>query len=288
MNWLKSRFKEFGGSLFIRDPRYFQIVFLTSFLIYGIVALNWRADLLKYGVILGTAISTQIIGILVTGISWSSIRSALITSLGLCLLLQSAELWVLALASALAIGSKFLIRIRNKHLFNPANFGIIMSILITGRSWISPGQWGSDLVLLLFFSAAGCMILLKISRLETGITFFLAYFILIWTYNVWYLGWDINVVIHKLTNGSLLLFTFFMITDPMTIPNGKRARILWSSLIALMSFVGGAYMQVYTAPLWVLFLFTPFTVLFDKIWPSIKYEWQVQAEGLKPSQHVNP
>jgi Na+-transporting NADH:ubiquinone oxidoreductase subunit NqrB len=274
-----------------KDPRFFQLFFLGSFLTYGIFALGWYAEVSKYFIVFSFAILIQSIGIWVIGLPVSSIRSALITSLGLCLLLKSSELWVLALASILAISSKFLIRIGNKHIFNPANFGIIATILLTGRSWISPGQWGSDIILLLFFGAAGFMILLRISRLETGITFFITYFLLLVGWNVWYLGWEFNVVIHKITNGSLLLFTFFMITDPMTIPNGKKARIIWAILIAITSFGATVYFQVYTAPIWVLFFYTPVTVLFDKVWPEIKFQWMPnndkEMNELKHTQPLN-
>jgi len=257
----------------IKDARIFQIAFLSSFLVFGISSLGWKPDIMKYVVILTCAIVTQAVAIKLYKLKISSLRSAIITALGLCLLLQSGELWVLGLATTLAIASKFLIRLNRKHLFNPANFGIISSILITQRSWISPGQWGSDIILLLFFGAAGFMILLRISRLETGITFFLTYFALLYGYNVLYLGWELEVVLHKITNGSLLLFTFFMITDPMTIPNGKKARIIWAVLIAIVSFVAGSFFQLYTAPIWILFFFTPITVIFDRLWSDRKYEW---------------
>ena len=40
------------------------------------------------------------------------------------------------------------LKIKNKHLFNPANFGIIFSVFILGDAWISPGQWGSSAIFL--------------------------------------------------------------------------------------------------------------------------------------------
>ena len=50
-------------------------------------------------------------------------------------------------AAALAIGSKFILRVRGKHLFNPANFGVGAALLVLPGTWISPGQWGSDVAL---------------------------------------------------------------------------------------------------------------------------------------------
>ena len=64
-----------------------------------------------------------------------------------------------------------------------------------------------------------------------------------------------------------------MITDPMTIPNSKKARILWSFTLALMTFILSNWLQTYTAPIWVLFFMTPLTVILDKVYPNFKFEW---------------
>ncbi|MBI1307891.1 MAG: Na+-transporting NADH:ubiquinone oxidoreductase, subunit NqrB [Bacteroidetes bacterium] len=260
-------------SISLRDPRIFQIIFLGCFLVFGIGFLGWKAEWKNYLAIFLAAGFTQFIWIKITGIGFSSFKSSLITTLGLCLLLKSGNPIYLALAAALAISSKFLIRVNGKHLFNPGNFGIVVSILLTHQTWISPGQWGSDIILLIFFGAAGLMMLFRISRLETGITFLLVYFILLVARNVWYLGWDMEVVWHKFTNGSLLLFAFFMITDPMTIPNHRIGRIIWSAVVAIISFYLSANNYIHTAAIWVLFFASPVSVLIDKILPAIKYQW---------------
>lgn len=264
---------------FLRDPRYFQIVFLSGFLLFGILELNWKVDGLKYLVILSSVCLSQWAAIRILRLPSNAMLSAVITGLGLCLLLQSHAYWAMAFAAVMAIASKFLIQYRGKHIFNPANFGIIASILLTEQTWISPGQWGSALILLIFFGAAGLMILFRISRLETGLTFFFTYFLLLTFWNVFYLGWEFEVVLHKITNGTVLLFSFFMITDPMTIPNDKRARIIWSAAVAVVSFIAVVKFQVYTAPIWVLFFFTPLTVFFDRLIPALKYHWK---EGKSP------
>ena len=69
--------------------------------------------------------------------------SALISALSLCLLLRTNSVALAALAAVVTIASKFAIRVRGKHLFNPTNFGIMAMILATGQVWVSPGQWGS-------------------------------------------------------------------------------------------------------------------------------------------------
>jgi len=258
---------------FIKDPRYFQIVFLSSFLTYGVFALGWEGNMSHYLTLITTCLVVQSLGILILKLPLHSLRSALITSLGLCLLFKAGEIPYFILAGVLAIGSKFLIRHRNKHIFNPANFGVMVPLLITDKTWISPGQWGSDMALLFFFGAAGLMILLRISRLETGLTFLLTYFCISIGYDLLYLGWDFDFVLHKMTTGALLLFSFFMITDPMTIPNRRSVRIVWAASIAILTFTIGKSFAIHTAAMWILLAGAPLLPVLDRIFPSKKYQW---------------
>lgn len=258
---------------FTKDARHFQIVYLGTFLLYGILGLGWKAEIPAYATILFIAFLTQGIGIYWKGLSYTSLKSALITALGLCLLLKASALWVLALATFLAIGSKFCIRSSGKHLFNPANFGIIAAILLTGEAWVSPGQWGNHVILLFMMGAAGLIVLLKVGRLDTSLAFLLSFGGLLLIQNVAYKGWPIDHVLHSLTTGTLLLFTFFMITDPKTTPNAPKARIIWAALVGLITFGMTTWLDVFDAPIWALFFISPLTVLLDRYMKHAKFEW---------------
>ena len=255
------------------DPRYFQILFLGSFLLFGISYLDWDANVLTYSVFIATALITQVLFAFFTTKNYASIKSGMITALGLCLLLKTGELWVASLGAFVAISSKYILRLRGKHIFNPANIGIIVSILLTNQAWISPGQWRSSMLLWFFIGAAGLMMLLKVSRLDTTIAFFLTFGLLLFIRSVVYLGWEPEVWWHQMSNGTLLLFAFFMITDPMTIPNHAKARIIWSIGLAITLFVASSFFYIQTAAIWILFFISPFTPLFDQFFQQKKYEW---------------
>jgi Na+-transporting NADH:ubiquinone oxidoreductase subunit NqrB len=263
-----------------QDPRVLQIVSLGSFLGFGLFALNWNSNPGTYAAILSVVLLTQSVFIHFLKMPWSSLKSGLITGLGLCLLLHSSAWYWAAFAAFLAIGSKFILAYKKHHFFNPANFGIIASILLTGETWISPGQWGSQWLLAAVFGSAALLVLFTVSRLETGLTFLLVYAGLLVARKVFYLGWGVDTVIHALSNGSLLLFAFFMITDPKTIPNRKIARIIWAAIIASISFYLTEFHYVQTAGIWVLFFFTPFTVLFNKIWKGEKFQWNIKTHPI--------
>ncbi len=258
---------------FLKDARHFQIAFLSLFLLYGTLALQWEAEWRRYLVLFGACMVFQALFIHLKRMPWHALKSAAITGLGLCLLFHAGHWWTLVLAAMIAIAGKFLVRFRGKHVFNPANLGIVAGILLTGDGWISPGQWGSGPVLLFLVGSAGLMVLMRVGRIDTSLTFLITFALLDLARTVLYLGWGLDVWAHRMMNGSLLLFTFFMITDPMTTPNAPRARIAWSILIAVITFGIGTFAFVHTAPIWALFLLCATTPLLDSLFKGERFSW---------------
>ena len=71
-----------------------------------------------------------------------------------------------ALAAAVAIGSKFLVRVRGKHVFNPANVALVTLMLLSDRAWISTGQWGSTTLAAFGLACLGFLVLTRAKRAE--------------------------------------------------------------------------------------------------------------------------
>lgn len=284
--------------MIFQDARDYQILFLSTFLFLGISTRDWtlRSDLILTVIV--SCLMTQLLMSLfltfaknknelnklfnhldsrfyyqVKNEIISSLRSALITSLGLCLLLRANDYRTMAIAGCLAIASKFIFCFRAKHFFNPANFGIICALIFSNDAWISPGQWGTDWWYLALFLCTGGTVLKKVGRWDTSIAFLLTYGGLEAIRNVW-LGWTWDVWQHQFMSGSLLLFSFFMITDPRSIPNAKIARLLWAMTIALITFILRDYYYVSTAMLWALFIISPLTLLFDYLWSAPRFDWR--------------
>ncbi|MGB2924378.1 MAG: RnfABCDGE type electron transport complex subunit D, partial [Limnothrix sp.] len=117
------------------------------------------------------------------------------------------------------------------------------------------------------------LVLNKVGRWDTSIAFLASYSGLEILRNFW-LGWSWDVVAHQLSSGSLLLFAFFMLTDPRSIPNAKKGRIFWAISIALLTFIlqHGVYSS--SAIFWALFALAPTTILIDKVWKSSRFKWQ--------------
>lgn len=268
-----------------QDARSYQILFLSTFLALGVLWKDWTLHPEVVVSAIATCLVVQRMAIVWIEKSQSSspwtiwhpsLRSALITGLSLSLLLRTDNWWTMSLAATAAISSKFFIQVDGKHLFNPANFGIVAAISLTHQAWVSPGQWGElGWGALLFFGAGG-IVLQRVGRWDTSLVFLLTYAGLWLVRNVW-LGWSWDVLQHRLTNGSLLLFALFMITDPRTIPDHRWGRILWAMAVASLTFCLQTGFFLQSALFWSLFCLSPLTVLFDKILRSQRFSWLTAA-----------
>lgn len=264
-----------------KDGRHPQIIFQVIFLVYGMFALGWDADLFDFFVAISACLFVQALCALIWKRPMNSLKSSLISSLSLCLMFKANIVWTIVLCAALTIGSKFILKWDKKHFFNPTNFGIVVTIFLTGDAWVSPGQWGSNFLLMVLLCVGGFSVLFNVGRLDSSLAFLGAFSGLTFVRTVLYQGWELDVFFHHLSSGTLLLFAFFMITDPMTTPNHRIARIIWAGLVGVVSFIMTAWFQVYTAPIYALFFVSPLTVLLDKLFKHERFSWNRNLQTLK-------
>jgi len=78
-----------------------------------------------------------------------------------------------------------------------------------------------------------------------------------------------------------LLFTFFMITDPVTTPRHPKARLVWASAVALLAFGMTHWFYMYTAPLYALIILAPMTPLLNKFFPAERFRWASQQSNIQ-------
>lgn len=214
------------------DARVYQILFLGSFLTIGVLWRDFSLSVWQVALTFIAAIATQLLCLRITGLGIKKygVLSALVTSFGLSLLLRADNLWLHPLMATVAIASKFIVRYRftkdrhviHGHVFNPANFGCVVGAYFLG-GWLSPGQWGQAVVLAAWFVVLGSLVASKAGRWDVALCFLLTYFALYITRTL-YLGINPWVILHQAQNGALLLFAFFMISDPMTTPRKAQAR----------------------------------------------------------------
>ncbi|MEZ4650257.1 MAG: DUF2330 domain-containing protein [Candidatus Eisenbacteria bacterium] len=261
------------------DPRHFQIAVLGGLLVYGMTALDFGLSWERIAVTIGTALGTQRLAErLRPGQSSIDLRSPLISSLSLCLILRTGSLWVAALASVLAIGSKYVIRRRGKHVFNPANFGIAVVTLTTSQAWVSPGQWGSVALLGFALAGLGGLVVYRAARSDVSYAFLGSYASFLLARAAW-LGDPWQIPLHQLANGALLLFAFFMVSDPKTTPNARTGRLVHGALIAAVALIFRFHFHEPDGLLWSLLLVSPLVPVWDAVFGGALYQWGSPRTG---------
>lgn len=266
------------------DARYFQMTCQLLLLAYGLFFLHWSRDwliLLLYPVA-GLILQWLLDGWLSGHFAWRPFlqqgawKSALVSCFSLCLLLKTQQWYVALLAVMITIGSKYVFRLNGQHLFNPSAIGIAATVLITDRAWISPGQWGSGLILMAAISMLGFMVLTRVHRPAVSLVFLSTYAFLLYLRQIWWLGWPADHFFQSLSNGSLLLFSFFMISDPRTLPHHPAMQAAWAALVAVIAFYLSAFHWIHGAPVWVLVALQPFVPLLNRWKNGKRFEWTVQ------------
>lgn len=253
------------------DPRWLQIAFLGSFLLVGIIAYGvvpaWEPPLT-----IGAACVTQFVMARIFRARDAGYLSAIVTGCGLSLLCRSDLTYIPPLAAFLAISSKFLLRIRGKHIFNPANFGLVALMLATPHAWSSPSQWGERGLLLAWFLLLGLAVVHRAFRMDITIAFLCAH-LLFKGGRILYLGDTLRVLLHQLEVGSLIVFAFFMISDPRTTPDRRVGRIAFAFIVAGLGFYLQAFKWIQQGLLYSLFFLSPLVPLIDRLLPSVRYRW---------------
>ena len=252
------------------DPRLAQIVVLSGLMLWGAVALEFGLGVDRALATIVTALGVQALGNRARGEAFEW-RSALISALSLILLLRSAEIGIFVLAAGLAVGSKFVLRARGRHVFNPTNFALVCLLLGTDAAWVSSGQWGSEGVAVATIAAAALWVLPRV-RGDVTIAFAACWSALLLGRAAW-LGDPLAIPLHQLSSGTLFVFAAFMLSDPRTIPDARAGRILFAGLVAGAAYVGRFVLYEPNALLFSLAGAALLVPAIDRFLPGESFRW---------------
>ncbi len=270
------------------DPRLYQIGVLSALLVYGMAWLDFEITAGRAALLLGTVLVTQALcdrldaRLRPSGIGEGprpiNFKSALISGLSLCLLLRTNSPGLAVLAGVIAIAGKFLFRIRRKHLFNPTNGAVVALLLLTDQAWVSPGQWGSVAFFGFLMACLGGLVVNRASRSDVTYAFIASYCALMFGRS-FYLGEPMAIPLHRLESGGLLLFSFFMISDPKTTPDSRAGRVLFAALVAFTAWYVQFRLFRTNGLLWSLAAWSLAVPLIDRLLPGDRYSWVTQPPG---------
>lgn len=167
---------------------------------------------------------------------------------------------------ALGMATKYLIRWRGRHVFNPSNVALVVAFVALGPRytepldlwWIPMGPW--MIVTYAILIGGGLMIGWRLGLLGMEVAFMASFAVFValalapvpdhCMVASWHLSplcgnslWEILV-----TSPEVLIFALFMIPDPRTVPDGKAARIVFGVMVALFAvlFLGPTTLEFWT------------------------------------------
>ncbi len=267
------------------DPRICQITILSCLLIYGVTKLDFEVNLVQSLLILSSVLTTQFLFTRFLNLGKFDPRSPLISGLSLCLLLRADSLLLIILCACITIGSKFILRWYGKHIFNPTNIGIVVLLLLSDHAWVSPGQWGSAAFMGFLIACIGGLVGNRASRIDVTYAFMFFYTALIFGRAIW-LGDSLLIPFHQIQNGALLIFTFFMISDPKTTPDTRIGRIFFALIVSLVSYYFQFVLFNTNSLFYALALSSLAVPVIDMLLKGQKYEWKKiqKIELMKPKE----
>ena len=246
-------------------PLFISFILLVGHLFYGILESYERTAL----AIVAALVTELVLGRIFFG-KWLNLASAYITGISVGILLRSPAFWPFALASVLSIMSKYVLRVKGRHLWNPSNFGICVLLFLAPETVAALSvQWGNFKWPLLVIWILGAIIIYRAKRIHISATYvasFLAFAFL----RSWITGDAWQAEVAPITGPMYQLLVFFMITDPKTTVQSKKWQCIVVFLVALVEMLLRLN-QVVHAPLYALFLVGPIAMLIE-IWSHKKVQ----------------
>ncbi|UFJ42428.1 RnfABCDGE type electron transport complex subunit D [Brevibacillus humidisoli] len=259
------------------DPRYPLLLFLITFAVAGQVYLGFfqRWDAIFTSLV--CTVGTELVLVRLLHKKWVFPLSAVITGIGVSLLLSSYLLWPYALASVLSIVLKFLIRYKGSHIFNPNNVSLVLVLFFLPDFAVStPKQWTNGYEVMIFILCLGMIVSYLANRHDTVIAF-LSGFTLFALGRHYFFDTPLWFALGPLLGASLQLFTFFMITDPKTTPNSRPARVVFAILIALFDAILRLF-DVNNQQFYAVFLLAVFVGIPYRWWMSRKFAQMAEQQ----------
>jgi Na+-translocating ferredoxin:NAD+ oxidoreductase RnfD subunit len=203
----------------------------------------------------------MVVGRLYTG-TWKNLASAYISGISVSILVRSTVVWPYIVTAAISILSKYVIRYKGRHIWNPSNLGISWMLLVAPAFVAGLSvQWGNNLLPMVVIWMLGMVIVYRAKRLHITLTYIASF--MAFAYIRSFITNDPFLAeVAPLTGPMYQLFIFFMITDPPTNVRSKKGQILVVFLVAVVEFILRLNQFIY-APFYALTIVGPLAKIID-------------------------
>ena len=244
------------------NMRYVPPLFITFILVTGHFTFGILEGFLPIIAAIGTSLLTELaLSMAVTG-KTKNLASAYITGISVGILIRTTFIWPFVITAIISIMSKYVLRFRGRHIWNPSNFGIAWMLMFAPASVAGLSiQWGNNFLPMLVIWLLGMVIVWRVKRLHITITYVAAFTLFAWLRSM-ITGDSFMAEWAPISGPMYQLFIFFMITDPATTVKSKKGQIIVVLLIALVEFVLRLNEFIY-APFYALFIVGPVAMAID-------------------------
>lgn len=247
----------------VRLPRGFAgPMLITAVVIFAHISFGALDGWHKFVAAIAAAMVTELFLYRITTGKWRNLSSAYISGNSAGILVRSPLVWPFVFCAMISIASKYVLRYKGRHIWNPTNFGIVCVILIASDyAAVLSIQWGSNMWAILTIWIIGLFVLWKVKLFHVSITYLLFFLLFAWFRSL-LTGDPFMAEVAPVTGPMYQLFVLFMITDPKTTVSTKNGRCLVAFLIALVEFALRLNEAVY-APFYALFLVGPIALIVE-------------------------
>jgi enediyne biosynthesis protein E5 len=248
--------KDRASNWFSFNNRYLPPLLITCILLAGQLTFGFLESYWKTALAIAVAMAVEVILSRIYAGRWPHLASAYISGISVGILVRSPAIWPFALCSAIAITSKYVLRVRGRHLWNPSNFGICVMLFLAYDTVASLSiQWGNTLWPMLIVWVLGSVIIYRLRRFHICVTYVISFLICSLIRSV-VTGHPWLAEVAPITGPMYQLFVFFMITDPKTTVHSFKGQCVVAALVAVMEMILRLN-QVVHAPYYALFIVGP-------------------------------
>lgn len=241
---------------FSLENRFLAPVLITCILVVGQITFgmleSWTNTFLAIvmAMVMEAALSRFMTG------KWPHLASSYVSGISVGILIRALSIWPFVMCSALSILSKYVLRWRGRHLWNPSNFGVSAMLFLYPETVTHLSiQWGNSLWPMAIIWTLGSIIIMRLKRFHICATYVTCFFLLSYVRSS-ITGNPFAASVAPITGPMYQLFVFFMITDPKTTTSARWSQCLVAALVAVVEMLLRLNEEIH-APFYALFLVGP-------------------------------